>query len=124
MADQVDATGDVVAGAKITYTEGVFEGSYRNPKHIGDRDIEAEVLRDSYGEEKQQHTFTLRVIASTGTQPVEVGKEIRRKGRKIYRNGVARELWDDEATRDLACNEKHTRGDVAREARIERKAYR
>jgi len=121
--ERLDATGDVVVGDRIAFTEGVFGGSYRKPKHIGDREIEAEVLRDSYGKAKQQHTFTLRVTASTGTKPVEVGKEIRRKGRTIYRNGVSRERWSDEKAREIACDEKHARGDVAREARIERKAY-
>ena len=111
---KIDATGDVVVGDRIEFVEAVFEGSHRKPKYIGDRFIEAEVLRDSYGEAKQQHTFTLSVINSTGVQPVESGRSIRRKGRNVYRNGVMREMWEDEVRREVARDEKHSRGDSAR----------
>ena len=117
----LNATGDVVVGDRITFTEGVFGGSHRNPNYLGDREIVAEVIRDSYGASKQQHTFTLRVISSAGFDPVKVGKEIRRKGRNVYRNGVLRETWTDESERDAVRNEKHSRGDAARFARNERK---
>jgi hypothetical protein len=112
--------GDVVVGDQIKFTESFFSGSYRNPKFVGTRTIEALVLRDSYGLEKQQHTFTLKVLASAGTHPLTVGKTVRRKGRNIYRNGTLRRGWDDEAARVDAQNEKHGRGDSARTDRAAR----
>ena len=54
----INCTGDVCAGDHIRFTEAVFAGSYRKPKFKGERVVEALVVRDSYGEAKQQHTFT------------------------------------------------------------------
>jgi hypothetical protein len=114
MTNTIPCTGDVVTGDTITFTEGVFGGSHRKPRYLGDREITATVLRESYGNAKQQHTFTLEVIESTGEQAIPAGKQIRRKGRNIYRNGTSRLPWDDENERRAAANEKHQRGDLAR----------
>ena len=111
------ATGDVVRGDTIRFTEAVFAGSFRNPQFSGNREIVAEVLNDSYGRDKQQHTFTLRVIRSSGTQPLEAGVTTTRKGRNVYRNGTERLEWTDENARTMAASEKHTRGDAARRSR-------
>jgi hypothetical protein len=116
-----DATGDVVAGDTIRFTEACFEGG-RSPVYVGDRTNEAEVLRDSYGAEKQQHTFTLRILKSSGVEPLAGGAITRRKGRNIYRNTVQRQTWRDENARFIAATEKHGRGDVARYDRDERQA--
>ena len=113
----IDATGDVVTGDIIQFTEGVFAGSFRRPKYIGERTIKAFVLNESYGSAKGQHTFTLRVISSDGLEPVQVGSFVRRKGRNIYRNGTLREWWVNEDERDLGASEKHKRGNVSRGGR-------
>ena len=113
----LDATGDVVAGDTIKFTEGVFGGAFRRPKYVGARTICARVLKESYGASTAQHTFTLSVISSTGFEPLQVGKQIRRKGRNVYRNGTLRELWKNEDDRDLVAEEKHTRGRIARDWR-------
>tara|TARA_Y100000034_G_C6700271_1_gene308781 strand:- start:101 stop:652 length:552 start_codon:yes stop_codon:yes gene_type:complete len=120
--DWQSARGDVVTGDTIRFTESVWGGSYRKPRHLGSRTVEAEVLNDSYGVDKQQHTFTLRVISSTGLDALEAGKTIRRKGRNIYRGEPERLQWSDESERQLAAAEKHQRGDIARAARDERRA--
>jgi len=117
MQTKIDATGDVVVGDQIEFIEGVFVGSYKRPRHVGDRTIIANVVKDSYGSDRQQHTFTLVVIESSGHDPVAQGSKIRRKGRNVYRNGVVRQRWDDESLRDLALDEKHMRGDAARHLR-------
>ena len=119
--DWVDASGDVVAGDVILFQESVFGGSHRNPIYKGSRTIQAKVLRESYGTEKQQHTFTMSVISSKGTDAVPAGAEIRRKGRNIYRNGTQRLVWLDEGERKRIALEKHSRGAVARKARDKRK---
>jgi hypothetical protein len=116
------AHGDVVTGDTIRFTESVFGGSYRKPRYLGSRAIRAQVVRDSYGAAKQQHTFTLRVIRSTGFDALETGKMIRRKARNVYRGEPDRLRWVDEPERDLVAAEKHERGDVARATRDDRRA--
>lgn len=110
----------IVTGDTIKFTEAVFGGSFRKPRFIGERTITANVMRESYGAAKQQHTFTLEVLECTGTEPLAVGTVTRRKGRNIYRNQVLRLLWNDEAARQVVTAEKHARGDLARAARDER----
>lgn len=112
----------IVAGDTISFSEAVFGGSFRRPQFVGERTITAEVVRESYGAAKQQHTYTLRVVESAGTQPLATDAIVRRKGRNIYRNGVSRLAWTDESARAAATREKHRRGDAARAARDERKA--
>jgi hypothetical protein len=99
------ATGDVCAGDRVRFERATFTGSRLSPKFAGFEQITAIVLRESYGSEKQQHTFTLLL---------EDGTETRIKGRNLYRNGVWRQLWSDESRRAIAVQEKHTRGAAAR----------
>ena len=113
----IGCTGDVVKGDCIQFKESVFSGSYRKPKFKGERTIKAEVLSESYGDKKQQHTFTLRVIQSEGYEPIEPEKVIRRKGRNIYRNGTKRRPWENELARNQVLDEKHNRGEIARRER-------
>lgn len=115
------AYGDIVTGDQITYTESVFGGSYRKPKYLGERTIRGEVTRDSYGAAKQQHTFTIRVMASSGFDALEVGTKILRKARNIYKGDPQRLRWGDESERQEAADEKHERGDAARAERDERR---
>ena len=112
-----DATGDVVAGDVIRFREAVFKGSFRSPKFVGERTITARVEKESYGADKQQHTFSLRVISSDGIDPLKAGERTRRKGRNIYRNGTERLVWRDEEARRAVADEKHRRGDAARQVR-------
>jgi len=116
----IPATGDVCVGDEILFSEAVFGGSFRKPKFLGEREIAAKVVKDSYGASKQQHTFTLEIIASAGEQPLTAGTITTRKGRNVYRNGTSRKPWADEAARKAALNEKHGRGDAARAARSAR----
>lgn len=113
----IDCTGDVVTGDEILFSEAVFGGALRRPKFLGERQVAAKVIKDSYGNIKQQHTFTIEVIASSGFQALKPGKVTRRKGRNIYRNGTSRKSWVDESARQVAVDEKHLRGDAARSDR-------
>lgn len=122
-AFEYDCTGDVCRGDVILFTEAVFGGSYRKPRFLGERRIVARVIGDSYGAQRQQHTFTLEVLASEGVQPLEVGIRTTRKGRNVYRNECRRLPWADEAARRAALDEKHARGDAARAERDERRAW-
>lgn len=115
-------TQSVVHRDVIRFREAVFSGSFRSAKCIGEREIVAIVAAESYGNKRQQHTFTLTVLESSGVNPLVAGSTALRKGRNIYRNGVERELWHDEAARDRTVAEKHARGDAARADRAERRS--
>lgn len=104
-------TGDVVVGDVVRFERATFSGSYRRPAFDGFEIITGKVVRESYGRDKQQHTFTLEL---------EGGGELLIKGRNLYKNGVWRQIWDDELDRLLVSEEKHQRGMAARAARSRR----
>lgn len=123
----IDCTGDVCVGDRIRWTEAVWgrvprAGRSPMPTKLGERTIEARVVRDSYGVAKQQHTFSLVVEKGMGKDAPKPGDRIQRKGRTIYRNGTRRAAWEDESRRGRALDEKHERGGKAREARDRRRA--
>jgi hypothetical protein len=108
------STGDAVVGDQVRFDRALFCGSWRKPVFLGYERVTGKILRDSYGSDKQQHTFTLRIGGQC------TGYEIRIKGRNLYRNGLWRKLWPDEALRDAAAKEKHQRGERARADRFDR----
>lgn len=107
----VRCTGDAVVGDEVRFERATFSGSFRNAKFAGFELITGKIIKDSYGKDKQQHTFTLAL--SDGT-------ELRIKGRNLYANGTYRQMWADESARRQAADEKHARGDSARAVRAER----
>lgn len=116
----IDCTGDCVAGDEIRYQEVVYKGVYPKQTPTGKRWIYGVILSESYGKEKQQHTFKLKVLFSSGVDALEPGRIVQRKGRNVYARGTRRKLWPHEDMRELALHEKHARGDAARLARAER----
>ena len=110
----INCTGNCVVGDFVQFERAVFTGSYRNAKFSHNETVEGEIIRDSYGAEKQQHTFTIQLPN---------GKTTRIKGRNLYRNGTMRKPWADENERLEALREKHARGDAARAARYSRRGY-
>ena len=108
----IDCTGDATKGDHVTFQKAIFTGSFKRPKFSHFEIVFGEIIKDSYGAEKQQHTFTL--LLSNGQQ-------MRIKGRNLYKNGLFRKPWSQEEKRALSLNEKHTRGDIARKDREERK---
>lgn len=119
----INCTGDVCSGDIILFTEAVFNGSYKKPVYAGDRRIAARVLKESYGAEKQQHTFILEILASDGKEPLSAGAKTRRKGRNIYKNGTLRMAWANEDDRGVVLEEKHDRGSIARAERAKRRFF-
>lgn len=111
-AHPINCTGDACVGDRVAFERATFTGSFRNAKFAGFERVEGEIVADSYGAAKQQHTFTLRLADGLTT---------RIKGRNLYANGLWRAAWADEDARRAALNEKHSRGDMARAARAERK---
>ena len=113
----INCTGDCVVGDRVCFERACFEratfgGSFQKPVFEGFERVEGTIVRDSYGADKQQHTFTIRY---------DNGKESLIKGHNLYANGVWRKPWEDESLRSLAQKEKHARGDLARATRTQRR---
>ena len=108
----INCTGDVVVGDEICFEMATFSGGFRRATFAGYEQLRAQVLRESYGLHKQQHTFTLRL---------EDGGTRRIKGRNLYAQGVWRKPWQSEDERSFVRAEKHIRGDRARAQRQLRK---
>ena len=71
-------TGDLVTWNAPQFTGGAFYGSRsRGAKYVCDLEMTGKVIRHSYGEKTQQHTFTVQL--SDGTKKLV-------KGRNLYRN--------------------------------------
>ena len=104
----IDCTGDCVTGDEVRFDRATFTGSHRRPKFAGFERVTGRIVRDSYGAQKQQHTFTLRLAD---------GSETRIKGRNLYRQGTHRKPWSDESARQIEADKKHRRGDAARKQR-------
>jgi len=106
-----DCTGDACKGDHVRFTKAIWTGNYPNSRRSGSEIITGLIVKDSYGAEKQQHTFT---ILRDDTE-----KKMRIKGRNLYREGCYRKRWDDEVeghspARAAALEDKHQRGTTAR----------
>jgi len=108
----INCTGDVVCGDRVAFERARFTGSFRRAKFAGFEVVIGEIIADSYGADRQQHTFTLLLTD---------GSKIKIKGRNLYANGTWRRAWVNEEDRRAAATEKHARGDAARADRAERK---
>jgi hypothetical protein len=104
----VACTGDAVVGDHVAFERATFTGSFKNAKFAGFERIVGEIIADSYGKDKQQHTFTLLL---------QNGAKLRIKGRNLYSNGLYRKPWENESARRDAADEKHARGKTARTVR-------
>ena len=117
----INCTGDCVVGDVVIFARAVFTGTYPKSRYLCDESMIAEILADSYGSQKQQHTFTIHVLW-TDYDKANIGSEIRIKGRNLYRNGTLRIAWADESKRDVILCDKHERGTEARKEREVRKS--
>ena len=104
----VIATGDCVVGDEVSFERAIFSGSFRNAKFAGFELIQGKIINDSYGRDKQQHTFTIELLDQS---------KMSIKGRNLYGNGTYRKAWPNEDQRGLVADEKHARGAKARAAR-------
>lgn len=109
-----NCTGDVVLGDEVSFERAVFSGSYPRSKFSHFELVQGKVINDSYGRDKQQHTFTIELLN---------GEKTTIKGRNLYANGTYRKLWANETLRGQAAEEKHVRGAAARAAKEHRLNY-
>lgn len=107
----IPCTGDCVCGDHPAFERATFQGSRTRPTFAGFQLVTGEIVADSYGVDKQQHTCTVSLADGSTT---------RIKGRNLYANRTYRTAWPDEAQRSRVANEKHQRGDVARAQRARR----
>lgn len=114
----------LVAGDEIAFEEHVWIGRWaRGVRRSGARRIEARVVRDGFGRDRQRHTFTLLVLAARGTEAPRPGEELLRKARTLFEAGVRRRPWPDEEARRALVAEQAARLEGAlrgRRARLAR----
>ncbi|CAI5477042.1 unnamed protein product [Closterium sp. Yama58-4] len=124
----IDCTGDVCRNDIVFFNQRVSTGSVprneRKATHGGYRSVAGRVVSESYGVKKQQHTFTVEVIWSSGLHALAPMTQLFVKGRVLYRHKTFRQKWPNEADRVAAIAEKHARGDEARSMREKRLANR
>lgn len=64
----------------------IFYGCFKKPKFSHKVKVNAEIIKESYGEKTGQHTFTFLVKESSDITKFEVGKKYKKKGRNLYPN--------------------------------------
>ncbi|KAF7007519.1 hypothetical protein CFC21_022449 [Triticum aestivum] len=114
----INCKGDVCRGDTVLFKQKVHEKSgKRLSKSMGKRIVAGKVIKESYGKDKQQHTFTIQVFWSKGVGKLPPLYLLLVKGRNLYRMMTFRQAWANEANRLKALEEKHSRGDAVRRVR-------
>uniref|UniRef100_A0ACD5YXV9 Uncharacterized protein n=1 Tax=Avena sativa TaxID=4498 RepID=A0ACD5YXV9_AVESA len=114
----INCKGDVCRGDAVLFKQKVHEKSgKKHSKCIGKRIVAGKVIKESYGKEKQQHTFTIQVFWSKGVGKLPPLYLLLVKGRNLYRMMTFRQPWANEQDRSKALEETHSRGDAARRVR-------
>jgi len=108
---KIKATGNCCKGDKILFIKRVWEkiiiNRFGKKANVvtGYELIEGEIVRESYGREKGQHTFTIKL---------QNKETLLIKGRNLYAIGVWRKKWENEEERKETLAEKYQRGKLAR----------
>ncbi|KAJ1419109.1 SAP domain [Sesbania bispinosa] len=113
----IDCTGDVCMGDVVLFRQKVYEKFDKVTRHgrqIGNRTVAGRVVKESYGAAKQQHTFTVEVLWSSGVRKLPPLSPLLVKGRNLYKQKTYRQRWKNEADRVKVLSEKHRRGAAAR----------
>ncbi|KAJ7944404.1 zinc finger CCCH domain-containing protein 62-like [Quillaja saponaria] len=113
----INCTGDVCKGDTLLFRQKVYEKFDKVTRYgrlLGKRAVAGRVVKESYGAAKQQHTFTIEVIWSSGVKKLPPLFPLLVKGRNLYRLKTFRQVWKDEAERVKVLTEKHERGAAAR----------
>ncbi|CAM6130029.1 unnamed protein product [Calypogeia fissa] len=116
----IDCTGDVCKGDVVMFNQKVYNKysvTAKRAAQSGSRTVVGRVVKESYGAQRQQHTFTVEVLWSTGCRPLSPMKPLLVKGRNLYRRKTFRQEWADEGERKRCLDEKHERGAAARQIR-------
>lgn len=77
----------LVEGMTIKFERSIFTKSWRRPEFSHKETYICLIKKESYGKEKGQHTFTLKILEQISKNCERaVGKTIRVKGRNLYPN--------------------------------------
>ncbi|CAI7855954.1 unnamed protein product, partial [Closterium sp. NIES-53] len=87
----INCTGDVCRKDVVLFRQRIFKGHSKKSKCLGCRMVAGRVVMESYGEKRQQHTFTVEVIWSTGLQALPPMKQLLVKGRFLYKHKTFRQ---------------------------------
>ncbi|CAA7056911.1 unnamed protein product [Microthlaspi erraticum] len=120
----INCKGDVCKGDTVLFTQKVhqkYEKMKGSGKIMGRRTVAGQVVKESYGTAKQQHTFTIEVLWCEGIQKLPPLYPLLVKGRNLYRLMTLRQRWANEQDRVKILSEKHSRGAAARKIMRERK---
>lgn len=98
---------NIVVGDEILWVEAIFSGSFRNATFEGFAAFQGVIEKESYGAEKAQHTFTIRLADGTTK---------RKKGRTIFKHACL--LVKKAAGRAELQTEKNVRGKAAKKAAL------
>ncbi|CAJ1929739.1 unnamed protein product [Sphenostylis stenocarpa] len=123
----INCTGDVCTGDVVLFRQNVYEKFnkvIRHGKILGNRTIAGRVVKESYGAAKQQHTFTVEVLWSTGFRKLPPLSPLLVKGRNLYKQKTFRQRWKNEPDRIEVLREKHKRGAAARSKRASKNRKR
>ncbi|XP_062156792.1 zinc finger CCCH domain-containing protein 62 isoform X2 [Alnus glutinosa] len=113
----INCTGDVCKGDVVLFTQKVYERFNKVTRHgrpQGKRTVAGRVVKESYGAAKQQHTFTVEVLWSKGSNRLPPLFPLLVKGRNLYKLRTFRQRWSNESERMKVLAEKHKRGTAAR----------
>ncbi|KAI7750824.1 hypothetical protein M8C21_028086 [Ambrosia artemisiifolia] len=113
----INCTGDACKGDVVLFRQEVHK---KQGNIVGKRTVAGRIVNESYGQSKQQHTFTVEVLWSKPNKSLPPLSALLVKGRNLYRFGTYRQAWKNEAERLKVLGEKHTRGDAARHIRKRR----
>lgn len=121
----INCQGDACIGDVVLFKQRVYDvfnvgGRCSAGPPVGVRTVAGRIIKESYGSAKQQHTFTVEVLWSTGERALPPLHPLIIKGRNLYRVKTLRQAWPDEAVRKKQLQEKHSRGAAARMERLTR----
>ncbi len=105
---------NLLKGQIIEWTEKVFLDHGKNAIFCGERTNTGQIIKESYGEKRGQHTFTILIQASRGYHALSVGKKVCRKGRNVYRTAKIIKDIDQKIKTELAI-EKSKRAVAAKQ---------
>ena len=100
---------DLVVGDTILWIEPEFTGSFKNARFDGYTYKIGEIVKDSYGSKKAQHTFTIKL---------DNGEKVMKKGRTIMKEYST--VLKQADNREASLDEKHKRGISAKKDALEK----
>lgn len=108
LRNPVPASRDMIYDDLVLWTEEVYSnepGPRGKREWLGKRSVKARVERGFILEDAATHLVHLRVIASTGHEPLQPDDRISRTVAKLRKVGIRREAWVDDVQRRIAQRE-------------------